>query len=125
MPCSMWRDVFSSTTIASSTTKPVAIVSAISVKLLTEKPNRYITPNVPISDTGTATLGISVARALRRNRNTTRTTSTTAMASERSVSRSDARIVVVRSIASVSVDGARDRRAQRRAAARSRGPPSR
>ena len=34
----MWRDVFSSTTIASSTTKPVAMVSAISVKLLTEKP---------------------------------------------------------------------------------------
>ena len=34
----MWRDVFSSTTIASSTTKPVAIVSAISVKLLIEKP---------------------------------------------------------------------------------------
>ena len=28
---------------------------------------RYITPNVPISDTGTATLGISVARTLRRN----------------------------------------------------------
>ena len=34
-----------------------------------------MTPKVPISDTGTATLGISVARALRRNRNTTRITS--------------------------------------------------
>ncbi len=77
MPFSMWRDVFSSTTIASSTTKPVAMVSAISVKLLIEKPARYITPNVPTSETGTATLGISVARPSRRNTNTTRITSTT------------------------------------------------
>ena len=30
MPSSMWRCTFSSTTIASSTTKPVATVSAIS-----------------------------------------------------------------------------------------------
>ena len=57
MPSSMWRDIFSSTTIASSTTKPVAIVSAISDRLLSYKPHRYMTPNVPISDTGTATLG--------------------------------------------------------------------
>ena len=57
MPSSMWRCVFSSTTIASSTTKPVAIVSAISEKMLSEYPSRYIAPNVPISDTGTATLG--------------------------------------------------------------------
>ena len=33
MPPSMWRDTFSRTTIASSTTKPVAIVSAISDRL--------------------------------------------------------------------------------------------
>ncbi len=32
-PASMWRDVFSSTTMASSTTKPVAMVSAISDRL--------------------------------------------------------------------------------------------
>ncbi len=57
-----------------------------------------MTPNVPMSDTGTATLGISVARPLRRNRNTTRTTSATASASVFSASCSDARIVVVRSI---------------------------
>ncbi len=48
-------------TMASSTTKPVAMVSAISVRLLIEKPARYITPKVPISDSGTATLGIRVA----------------------------------------------------------------
>ena len=33
MPCSTWRVMFSSTTIASSTTKPTAIVSAISERL--------------------------------------------------------------------------------------------
>ena len=79
------------------------MVSAISERLLIEKPARYMTPKVPISDTGTATLGISVARPLRRNRNTTSTTSATEIISARPVSRSDARIVVVRSIASVTV----------------------
>ena len=33
MPCSMWRLMFSATTIASSTTKPVATVSAIADRL--------------------------------------------------------------------------------------------
>ena len=33
MPASIWRVVFSSTTIASSTTKPVATVSAIRLRL--------------------------------------------------------------------------------------------
>jgi len=36
---------------------------------------RYITPNVPTSDSGTATLGITVARRFRRKRNMTSTTS--------------------------------------------------
>ena len=53
--------MFSIITIASSTTKPVAMVSAISVRLLIEKPARYMTPKVPTSDSGTATLGMSVA----------------------------------------------------------------
>ncbi|MCY1457398.1 hypothetical protein D9M71_746980 [compost metagenome] len=35
-PSSRWRAMFSSITIASSTTKPVAMVSAISVRLLSE-----------------------------------------------------------------------------------------
>ena len=63
-PFSIWRDMFSSTTIASSTTKPVAMVSAISDRLFRLKSARYITPKVPISDTGTATLGIRVARSI-------------------------------------------------------------
>ncbi len=53
--------MFSIITMASSTTKPVAMVSAISVRLLIEKPARYITANVPISDSGTDRLGMMVA----------------------------------------------------------------
>ena len=53
--------MFSSTTIASSTTKPVEIASAISDRLSSVYPKRYITPNVPISDSGTAMLGMMVA----------------------------------------------------------------
>ena len=90
--------MFSSTTIASSTTNPVEMVSAISVRLFRLNPHRYIAANVPISDTGTATAGISAARTSRRNRNTTKMTNATAMISVRSVSRSEARIVGVRSI---------------------------
>ena len=36
MPCSMWRTMFSSMTMASSTTKPTDSVSASSVMLLME-----------------------------------------------------------------------------------------
>ncbi|CAH0291699.1 hypothetical protein SRABI106_03529 [Rahnella aquatilis] len=67
--------MFSTTTMASSITKPVAMVSAISERLLRLKPHRYITPKVPTSESGTATLGISVAATLRRNRKVTITTS--------------------------------------------------
>ncbi len=97
----MKRAMFSIITIASSTTKPVAIVSAISVRLLIEKPARYITPNVPTSDSGTATDGMIVAGMLRRNRKMTITTSTIARISSKRTSSTDARIVVVRSVSSV------------------------
>jgi hypothetical protein len=74
-PISMWRTMFSSITIASSTTKPTQSVSAISDRLSRLKPNRYITANVPTIDMGMATLGIAVAVRLRRNRKITITTS--------------------------------------------------
>ena len=67
--------MFSSTTMASSTTKPVEIVSAISDRLSRLKPSRYITPNEPMIEVGTATLGIAAARTLRKKANTTRITS--------------------------------------------------
>jgi hypothetical protein len=69
--------MFSIITMASSTTNPVAIVSAMSDRLLSENPARYMTPNVPTSDNGTAMLGMMVAEALRRKKKMTSTTSTT------------------------------------------------
>ncbi len=53
---------------------------------------------MPISEIGTATLGMSVERTLRRNTNTTRITSTIEMPSVISTSRTEARIVRVASI---------------------------
>ena len=91
--------MFSSTMIASSTTKPAAIVIAISDRLLRLKPSRYMTPKVPISDTGTATEGTRPARIERRKAKVTSTTRITLMVSDRSTSLSEARMVVVRSVA--------------------------
>ena len=90
--------MFSITTIASSTTKPVAMVSAISERLLRLKPNRYMAPSVPTSDSGTERLGIRVARALRRNTKITSTTRMTASVSSNSTSCTEARMVTVRSV---------------------------
>ncbi|MNO61030.1 hypothetical protein D3C76_516650 [compost metagenome] len=50
------------------------------VRVLIEKPNAASTPKVPSSTTGTAMVGISVARKFCRNRYITRNTSTTASA---------------------------------------------
>ena len=47
-PFSTCREMFSSTTMASSTTRPVATISAISDRLFSEKPHRYITAKLPI-----------------------------------------------------------------------------
>ena len=80
-PASRCRMMFSITTMASSTTKPVAMVSAISDKLSRLYPARYIAPNVPINETGTATLGMNVARRSRRNTKTTRITRATEISS--------------------------------------------
>ena len=89
--------MFSITTIASSTTKPLAMARAINERLSSEKPARYITAQVPMRETGTATAGIRVARTLRRKRKTTSTTSMTEMISVSSMSFTEARIVSVRS----------------------------
>ena len=85
-------------TIASSTTKPVAIVIAISDRLLRLKPARYMTASVPTRDSGTERLGMIVAAVLRRKTKITSTTSTTASTSSNSTSATEARIVVVRSV---------------------------
>ena len=93
--------MFSIMTMASSTTKPVAMVSAMMDRLLRLKPARYITARVPISDSGTDRLGISVARQSPRNRKITATTSTTAKVSSICTSRTEARMVIVRSVRTV------------------------
>ena len=77
-PCSMWCSTASTTTIASSTTSPIASTSPNSDSVLIENPSSGNTANVPTSDTGTASSGISVARNPCRNTNTTRITSPSA-----------------------------------------------
>ena len=62
-------------TIASSTTSPTDSVSAISEMLSIEKPSRYITASVAISEIGTASAGISVAQTRRTKVKITRITS--------------------------------------------------
>ena len=69
------RSTFSSTTMASSTTIPMASTMANRVRVLIEKPNSHMPAKVPTSDTGTATMGISVARQFCRKTYTTAITS--------------------------------------------------
>ena len=57
-PSAMLRSTFSTTTIASSTTMPIASTSPNSVSMLSEKPNASISAKVPIKDTGIATIGM-------------------------------------------------------------------
>ena len=99
MPCSMWRTMFSSMTMASSTTKPTDRVSASSVMLLTEKSSTYMTAKVPQSEIGTASAGMKVADAERRNRKITRITRPMAISRVSSTSATDCRIDCERSIA--------------------------
>ena len=97
MPPSMWRTMFSSMTIASSTTKPTDSVRASSVMLLMEKPNPYIAAQVATSEIGTASAGMTVATAERRNRKITSTTSTMEMRSVTWTSSTASRIDIERS----------------------------
>ena len=72
------RSTFSTTTMASSTNRPMASTMANMVSMLMEKPSASRMPSVPSSTTGTAMVGIRVARKFCRNRKITRNTSTTA-----------------------------------------------
>ncbi len=73
----MWRSTASTTTIASSTTSPMARTRPNSESVFTEKPSIGNSANVPINETGTAISGIKVARQLCRKRKTTTATSRT------------------------------------------------
>ena len=68
---STYRKMFSSTTIASSMTMPVASDSASIVMLFSVKPSAFMTVNVPMIDVGIASAAMIVTRRLRMNRNTT------------------------------------------------------
>src|SRR6266542_3084882 len=77
-PCSMCCSTASTTTIASSTTRPIASTRPKSESVLIEKPNKGNSTNTPMSETGTAHNGISVARQPCKKMKTTKTTSASA-----------------------------------------------
>ena len=83
--------MFSMTTIASSTTSPVASVSPNSVSVLIENPSTFIKKNVPISETGIVSAGMSVVRQSCKNRKITSTTSPIAISSVITTSLIDSR----------------------------------
>ena len=96
-PSSMWRWMFSTTTIASSTTRPMASTIASSDNRLIEKPSASSTAHTPISDSGIVTIGISTERNEPRNRRITTTTMATASAMVLNTSSIEALIVSVES----------------------------
>ena len=77
------------TTIASSTTMPVARIRPKSVSVLMEKSISLMNPNAPMSDTGIVIAGISVLLQVCRKMKMTRTTRTMASASVFTTSRID------------------------------------
>src|ERR1700743_2337834 len=97
IPSLMWRSTFSMTTIASSTTSPVASVIPNSVSVLIEKPNSLTKMNVPISETGIVIAGMNVLRQSCRNKKITTMTSTIASTSVWSTSLIDSPTTVVES----------------------------
>src|SRR6185312_14582731 len=97
MPSSMCRCTDSTTTIASSTTMPMASTRPNMLVMLIEKCNIGNSAKVPTTATGTVSSGISVARQLCRNRNTTRITRPIASSSVISTSLIAARTNMVES----------------------------
>ena len=87
----MWRTIFSKTTIASSTTRPVARVNPKSVSVLIENPSIFIAANVPISETGIVIDGISVLCQFCKKMKMTSTTRAIAMSRVTKTSLIDAR----------------------------------
>src|SRR6478736_2854144 len=85
-PSSMLCSTFSTTTIASSTTIPIASTKPNNDSALIEKPSNFITAKVPTKDTGTAAIGMIDARQVCKNRITTSTTNPSASNSVRTTS---------------------------------------
>ena len=74
IPCSMWCITASTTTMASSTTMPMASTRPNIERVFTEKPRIGKKMKVPMRDTGTVSRGMMVARRFCRKMNTTRVT---------------------------------------------------
>ena len=75
---SITRSTFSTTTIASSTNRPMAKTNANMERVLIDMPKADSTPKVPSKTTGTAMVGMIVARQLCKKRKMTRKTRTIA-----------------------------------------------
>ena len=112
--------MFSSITMASSTTKPTEMVSAISDRLSRLKPSRYIAAAVPSSASGTATPGISVAGTLRRKTKITITTSAMVSSRVNSTSSTEALMFCVRSTSTLTCTAGGSAASKRGSAARMR-----
>src|SRR6266436_1655713 len=95
MPSTMCRSTFSITTIASSTTNPVASVMPNSVNVLIENPKALMNIKVPTSDTGIVIAGINVLRQSCKNKKMTAITSAMACNSVISTSRMDSLTTLV------------------------------
>src|SRR6202171_4763110 len=95
MPSTMCRSTFSITTIASSTTSPVASVMPNSVSVLIENPKALMKMKVPTSDTGMVIAGINVLRQSCKNKKMTAITSKMACSSVISTSRMDSLTTLV------------------------------
>src|SRR6185312_15875173 len=74
-PSEMCRCTFSITTMASSTTSPVARVMPNKVSVLIENPSALTKMNVPTNETGIVTAGMTVERQSCRNTKITKITS--------------------------------------------------
>ena len=82
-PCSMWCVAPSTTTMASSTTMPMASTMAKSVSRLMEKPISAMAAKAPMMVTGTVVAGTSMARRFCRKMVITSSTSRPASISVR------------------------------------------
>lgn len=97
-PASRCRWMFSTTTMASSTMKPTAMISATRVRLLRVKPSTYIAAKLALRDTASTVATIRVADSWRRNRPITSTTRPMVSSRVSSTSCNDERMVRVRSL---------------------------
>ncbi len=76
LPICRWRSMFSTMTMASSTTRPTESTMASSVSRLMVKPKTSISITAPMREIGTATTGMITPRSDPRNRKMTRMTMT-------------------------------------------------